>query len=225
MTLNEHAVAAKTSRRMMDSLIVRCEPFVKGRVSYLARFARDQDSMLQAGRIGLYTAAERFDPERGIQFLTYAMWWVRAYVNKERAREQGEGHVPAYAILKGVDIGNTRGVSWLDECISTGDGHSTGGMTSRLDRMRSDEPSADVALERHETMAAVRALTPALAKGRKTKPKDSRLRQAILDERMLTDTPRTLSEIGEDHGCSREWVRQREEQMIRDGRRVLAEVA
>lgn len=226
MTLNQHAVAAKTSRRMMDSLIVRCEPFIHRRVNLLARNMRDQDSAMQAGRIGLARAAELFEPERGAaRFLTYAAWWVRAYVNKERAREQGEGHVPAYAIQKGIDVGGARGVWWLDKPIPNSGMGGADDEQTYADRLRSAEIPADVALERHERNVAVRTLTPALAKGRKMKSKDSRLRQTILDERLLTDTPRTLSEIGEDHGCSREWVRQREEQMIRDGRRVLAEVA
>ncbi len=37
----------------------------------------------QTARLGLLTAAERFDPGRGTRFSTMAMWWVRAAIMRE----------------------------------------------------------------------------------------------------------------------------------------------
>lgn len=37
----------------------------------------------QAGRIGLWTAAMKFDPARGYKFSTYATWWVRQAISRE----------------------------------------------------------------------------------------------------------------------------------------------
>src|SRR6056297_4203096 len=36
--------------------------------------------LVQQAQIGLMKATDRFDPERGIRFSTYAVWWVRAAV-------------------------------------------------------------------------------------------------------------------------------------------------
>ena len=55
-----------------------------GESARLSRFlgsGLDEDDLLQAGRIGLMLAAERYDPRRG-RFGTYARWWVLAEMAK-----------------------------------------------------------------------------------------------------------------------------------------------
>lgn len=39
--------------------------------------------LVQAGWIGLNTALDRFDPERGYRFSTYAAWWIKREIFRE----------------------------------------------------------------------------------------------------------------------------------------------
>ena len=36
--------------------------------------------LIQEGTLGLLKAVDRFDPEHGTRFLSYAAWWIRAYI-------------------------------------------------------------------------------------------------------------------------------------------------
>lgn len=50
--------------------------------------------LFQEGCIGLITAVERFDVSRGNRFSTYALFWIRAYVNGATARQLGAVNLP-----------------------------------------------------------------------------------------------------------------------------------
>lgn len=42
----------------------------------------DVDDLINEGNMGLMHAAEKFNPSTGNKFSTYAVWWIKAYIQK-----------------------------------------------------------------------------------------------------------------------------------------------
>lgn len=52
-------------------------------ISMAAKFRRygaPMNDLIQEASLGLMKAAEKFDPDRGVRFSTYAVWWIKASI-------------------------------------------------------------------------------------------------------------------------------------------------
>lgn len=48
--------------------------------SKFKRYGAPMNDLIQEANLGLMKAAEKFDPDRGVRFSTYAVWWIKASV-------------------------------------------------------------------------------------------------------------------------------------------------
>jgi RNA polymerase primary sigma factor len=80
-------------------------------VVFIAREYQDRglplDELISEGNVGLLEAAKRFDAERGIKFISYAVWWVRQSILRALANHSRLVRLPInhiWALHKVVTI-------------------------------------------------------------------------------------------------------------------------
>ncbi len=204
--------------------------------NYARRYFRfiaeaDHDDVMQAARMGFLRGVEKFEPARGFLLSTYVQHWIRhdasRYVEdhativrvpvhiQQAARKArrlgvpvGEVDAPGAAIAAEVAHYHFRGAS-LDTPVSGEDDRTIGDFL--VDTTTSPEvevADAEQQAERKRVIAAaMRCLTPQEAE--------------VIRRRLLADEPETLEEVGQDHGLSRERIRQIEVKALAKLRRAI----
>ena len=70
---------------------------------YKQKYRLDDDErndLIQEGMLGLFRAADKYDPERGVKFTTYACWWIRGKMSTQmRARRRRRALVRKATVL------------------------------------------------------------------------------------------------------------------------------
>src|SRR5919112_5214198 len=66
-------------------------------ISYVKKYqghALDLSELVAIGNEGLLKAVKKFDPDHGVKFISYAVWWVRQAVLKALAEQTRRGRIP-----------------------------------------------------------------------------------------------------------------------------------
>jgi len=206
-------------------------------ISYVKKYqghGLDLSELVAIGNEGLLKAVRKFDPEHGVKFISYAVWWVRQAVLKALAEQTRSVRIPLNQ--NSALIRMSRAESFLsqelgreptDEEIALALNDSVDNIRSAR-RMTSAELSLDAPVERSEKSSGTVGERFAGAQGTEIEEgTDARLMREFIDRiftRYLTPRERkilylyygleegsealTLEKIGELLGVTRERTRQ-----------------
>ncbi len=214
------------------------------------RAYRNLMDLIQEGNIGLMQAVKKYDPYRGVKLSSYAAWWIRAYIlrfilnnwrlvkigttqaqrklffnlSKEKAKLAAMGiEATPEEIAKRLDV-TAEEVTQMDRRLAAGDmsldapvGNDEGRQLARVELMPSKGLRVDDMLADEEIGDILKQKIHAF--GARLAGKDA----IIFQERLLADDPKTLQELGERFGVSRERVRQLEKRLQEKLKRFLRE--
>ena len=204
--------------------------------------------LVQEGNIGLMMAVKKFDPDRGIRLISYAVWWIRAYIQNFVIRSWSLVRIGTTQAQRKLffKLGQAR------QAIERLGGSSDAEALAQELTVRADEvDEMTVRLAGHDAFLDLEltegddySLLDSLADQRQSqeelmieKESESRLsaqvgkalavlnqrERHIVQDRILADDPRTLQELADDYGISRERVRQLEKQALGKLKGVLTE--
>ncbi len=211
---------------------------VKIALEYYSTYINILD-LIQEGNVGLLHAVKKYNPYKGTKFSTYSSFWIRAYIlkyimdswslvkigttqsqrklfyrlNKEKQKLEALGIFPAPKLLAStLDVKEEevedmqKRLAYADVSMETPI-HSEGDDTI-MDMMRSDENVEEIVADKEKD-------TIIISRVKEFKKTLNEKELYIFEQRILSEEPITLQEIGAHFNISRERARQIENKVLK----------
>ncbi|MFQ5451924.1 MAG: RNA polymerase sigma factor RpoD/SigA, partial [Nitrospinaceae bacterium] len=94
--------------RALQELVRRNLKFVVAVANKYKGCGLSLQDLIEEGNIGLIQAAKRFDPSRHVKFITYAVWWIKQAIMHSLAEQSGTVKLPIKQVGKIYQIGKKR---------------------------------------------------------------------------------------------------------------------
>jgi RNA polymerase primary sigma factor len=200
--------------------------------------------LVSEGNIGLMKAVERFDPAKGGKLSTYGAWWIRQSIKRALANQSKTIRLPVHWVNKiskmrrvSLQMSEELGREPTDDELAEEIGISSGKVSqlktvsirpASLDAPISDDDSTEFG----EILGDEGAQTPfELLRDKNLRDEVSDLLEALDDrERVIifqrfgldSGKPKTLEEVGNEFGVTRERIRQLQNIALAKLRRALS---
>ncbi|MBU1220122.1 RNA polymerase factor sigma-32 [Myxococcota bacterium] len=204
--------------------------------------------LIQEGNVGLIQAVDKYDPYRGVKLSTYSSWWIRAYIlkyllNNWRLVKIGTTQAQRklfFNLYKQQEALTAKGIVPTTQALAIAldvPEHEVREMQKRLGSsdlslsapVDSDESDSRTMMDLFadpigtpDEIAGANEIHRLVTEKIREFAMDLKGRDlVIMRERLLSDEPLTLKEIGDRYGISRERARQLEKRLLKKLREHL----
>ncbi len=205
-----------------------------------SKFGAKMIDLIQEGNVGLMHAVREFNPYKGARLITYAVWWIRGYIQEymmkqfsmvkigttpnqrklfyqlQKQKEELEkmGHVGVLALSEKLGIPVDE-IEIMQTRLNYRDVSLDKPLDADGDITLQDVQRRSDEVPVDEKLAQNEMIEILRSKIDEIRPLLNEKEKIILEERLLNDEPLTLQEIGEKYGITREAVRQAEVRLMK----------